>query len=160
MLIFIFGEPGAGKNYVGEILASHFDYYFWDGDIALSEEMKGAIANKKPFTQNMRNDLTSIIIDETKKMVKNYKNVVVAQALFKEKNRKQLANAFPQALFLFIQASREQINSRLQQRNNAVDSAYAQKIQIEFEEPLLPHKMILNNTHQEAVLQQLKIILT
>ena len=40
-LIILFGLAGSGKNYVGEILQKHFNYYFWDGDTLLTKEMHG-----------------------------------------------------------------------------------------------------------------------
>lgn len=159
MVIFLFGEPGAGKNYVGELLSMHFGYYFWDADLALSVEMQNAIINKQVFTQKMRDHFTQVIIGEVKKLKKKYNNVVVSQALFKEKNRLQIAHHFPGALFFLILSSFDKIKERLQIRKSIVDSAYAEKIRSEFEEPLLPHKIIINDSDQEAILKQLRLIL-
>lgn len=40
MIIFLFGLPGVGKTYVGQYLSRELDYTFWDGDDALSADMK------------------------------------------------------------------------------------------------------------------------
>jgi gluconokinase len=155
MLVFLFGHPGAGKNYVGEILSKHFGYYFWDADLALTAEMKACIANQEVFTQNMRDGFTQIIIENTNRLCLN-PNVVVAQAFFKEKNRRQIAMAFPEAKFILIEANPQTILTRLQLRGNAVDSAYAEKIRAQFEMPRLLYQSLSNNTDENDIIQQLR----
>src|SRR5687767_12930795 len=147
MLIFLFGHPGVGKNYVGDVLEQHFDYYFWDADLALTTEMKEYIHKKQIFTQEMRDQFVQIIIKEIAKLLETHKNLVVAQALYKEKNRKQLAKIFPDAKFILIQAQSDNIIARLKRRNNTIDQAYAEMIQSQFEKPLISHSLIINDTN-------------
>lgn len=45
MLLILFGLPGCGKNYVGEILQSSFGFYFYDGDDALTDDMRDCLNN-------------------------------------------------------------------------------------------------------------------
>ena len=49
-LIILFGLAGDGKTYVGKIFEKYFNYYFYDGDNDLTEEMKEAIKTKTVFT--------------------------------------------------------------------------------------------------------------
>jgi len=158
MLIFLFGHPGVGKNYVGETLASHLGFYFWDADLALTTNMQSYIANKQVFTQEMRDNFVQIIIKNTGELLKKHPDLVIAQALYKEKNRRQLAAAFPEALFIWIKASRKNILTRLKLRNNAVDQSYAEKVQSQFEEPLLSHKIIMNDLDQADIIKQFQLI--
>jgi len=160
MLIFLFGEPGTGKNFVGDLLSTHFEYYFWDADLALPLEMKNAIRNKQVFTQKMRDNYTQMIIGEVKNLQKKYNNIVVAQALFKEKNRIQIANQFSEALFILIMSSFDKIQERLQLRKSLVDNDYAEIIRSEFEEPLLSHKIIFNDSDHASIIKQLHLILS
>lgn len=156
MIVFLFGQAGVGKNYVGKILAAQFGYYFWDADLALTPEMKVSIARKEIFTQEMRDHFTQIIIQNTQTLSLNHEKLVVAQALYKEKNRNQLVEAFPQAKFILVDADSEKIFERLNKRNNAIDRAYAEKIRTQFEKPLLPYQLLYNNTDEIAIVKQLQ----
>ena len=155
MLIFLFGHPGAGKNYVGKVLSQYFNYYFWDADLALTSAMKACIVNKQVFTQAMRDQFTQLIIENTIQLCHQHQNVAVAQALFKEKNRQQLAAAFPEARFILIEASSQTILTRLRLRNNAVDATYAEKIRAEFEAPQIAYQLLINNSDEKDILYQL-----
>jgi gluconate kinase len=159
MIVFLMGQPGAGKNYVGEILAAQFGFHFWDADLALTDDMQLAIKNKQVFTQDMRDSYIEKIIENVRLLSAKFDNLVVAQALFKEKNRQQLASAFSKALFVLVQANSDQIIARLRLRNNAVDNDYADKVRLEFETPLLPHKVIINDSDAVRVKEQLQLIL-
>lgn len=159
MLFFVFGPAGSGKNFVGETIAAHWGYYFWDADLVLSVDMQLAIKNKKAFTQKMRDQLTQRIIDHVTELKKKHHDIVIAQALYKERNRKQIMNALPDTKFFLIQASPNNITARLSKRNNNVDQEYAKKIQLEFEEPLLPHKIIINDSDQRDIIKQFQFFL-
>jgi shikimate kinase len=159
MIIFLFGYPGVGKNYVGETLASYLGFYFWDADLALTSNMQAYIANKQVFSQEMRDQFIQIIIKNTVEFLQKHPNVLITQALYKEKNRVELATAFPEAQFIWIKASPQNILKRLELRNNAVDQTYAEKIQSQFEEPSLPHKLIVNDSDQADIIKQFQLII-
>src|SRR5690606_4548719 len=53
-LLVLFGIPGAGKTYVGRVLAADFGFHFRDVDQDLPDEMREAIVNKQPVTDAMR----------------------------------------------------------------------------------------------------------
>ena len=40
MLIYLYGLPGAGENFIGEIYKNKLNYYFQDADEYLSDKMK------------------------------------------------------------------------------------------------------------------------
>lgn len=42
-VIILFGLPGAGKTCVGKILEEYFNFYLYDGDIDLPDNIKDAI---------------------------------------------------------------------------------------------------------------------
>jgi len=154
MLIILFGLAGSGKNFVGEILAKQFNYYFWDADRSLPEEVQQSIREKKSFTQSMRNQITDMVIQETTKLLLTHQKLVVAQALYKEANREMLRQTFPDALFIHVQADQQIILQRLKQRGGIVDKEYAKAIAANFEEPHLRHEKIINNKDEKAILAQ------
>ncbi len=62
MLIYLFGLPAAGKNYVGEVLAEEFGYTFYDGDLDLTPEMRDAVREGRPFTEVMRDRFYAVLV--------------------------------------------------------------------------------------------------
>jgi len=156
MLLILFGLSGAGKNFVGEILGKEFGYYFWDADTEISQDMRACILNKQLITQEMRDELTKMIALSITKLKDQYSNIVISQALYKEKNRHQIALLYPDANFILIKATQENIQNRLRQRNDWVDLAYAEKMRLDFEEPKQVDSIIINDIDAAAVISQLR----
>jgi gluconate kinase len=155
MIFILFGLSGSGKNFAGELLAKNFDFYFWDADTMLPPTMRAAIQKQEVFTQAMRDEFTQIIIENIRILNKEHPNLAVAQALYKEKNRKQIIQAFPAAKLIQIKAHPEIIATRLLRNSKS----YAEKIRSNFEESNLPHTVIDNNTDIHAVQSQLQNII-
>jgi gluconokinase len=159
MLLILFGLSGSGKNFVGDILAKEFNYFFWDADTILSPEMRDCIKNKTSFTQAMRDNFTKAIIQNISQLQTQQANLVVAQAFYKESNRQQLLTAFPTAQLIQIKAEPSIIATRLQKNSNSINLDYAEKIKVNFEETALPHQIIINNSDSAAIVEQLKQII-
>lgn len=155
MLIILFGLSGSGKNFVGEALAKHFDFYFWDADDSLPNTMLDSIKDRKSFTQDMRNNMTQIVIRKLALLEMEYTDLVVAQGLYKEKNREEIMMAFPHAQFVWIQSSNENIAVRLKLRGGYIDGQYAELMKVNFEEPKLPCFVISNDKSETEVIAQL-----
>ncbi len=62
-LLYLFGLPAAGKNFVGTVLADTFGYTFYDGDLDLPKAMREAVRDGRPFTDEMRDEFYATIID-------------------------------------------------------------------------------------------------
>lgn len=125
MLMILFGKSGVGKTYLGKLLKRSSDnLFFLEGDELLTEEMKDSISNKVKFTQQMRDEFTQLLIEKIETLSKLHKNIVVAQGLYKQKNREQILKIFPEAIFI-------QVNC--EKRNPLIDKDYAEKIASEFE---------------------------
>lgn len=148
MLIVLFGLSGAGKSYIGQLLAQHTNLYFWDADEALTEDMHNCLLNNRSFTQAMRDHFVDIVIENIKKLQKTYPHLVVAQALYKNKNRKQILNTFLDTHFVEIEVNNDIIEQRLRQRVNSINPDYAHLIRRHFESPTHPHWVINNNNKQ------------
>ncbi len=159
MLIMLFGLSGSGKNYVGEILKNKFNYFFWDADEALTEEMKQCIKNKKSFTQEMRDRYFSIVIDKIKSLHNIYPNLVISQALYRNINRRQILSAFPDVFFIQIATTNELIIKRLRSRGDFIDEGYADLISKNFEEPSMMFATITNNSDELSIIEQFQGIM-
>jgi gluconokinase len=160
MQLILFGLSGSGKNYVGEIFAKHFEFYFWDADTVLPAEMRECINRQETFTQSMRDNFTAIIIHHINELKKLHPKLVIAQAFYKEQNRIQIKTACPTAQLVYIQAQPALIATRLSKNHADGYLDYAEKIRLNFETPQLVHKVIINESDEAAVIKQIETLFT
>ena len=159
MLFIVFGLPGAGKTYVGEVLKDEFGFYFYDGDRDLTDEMKKALKEKKLFNDSMRDVFFQSLINKVLQLHRTKKHLVVAQTFIKEKYRSQLLKAIPFAKFILVQTKKALREKRLLQRND-LDQNYVKKIITFFEKPTIEHFKIENDTDGKIqVIKRLENIL-
>ncbi|HEX7542778.1 MAG TPA: shikimate kinase, partial [Patescibacteria group bacterium] len=105
-LIILFGLPGTGKTFVGKIFEKYFDYYFYDGDNDLTEEMKEAIKVQRVFTNQMRDVFFEKLIKSIVNLKFKQKKLVVVQTFIKEKYRVKLINKIPEAKFILVETKK------------------------------------------------------
>lgn len=89
MTIYIlFGEMGAGKNYIGEQLAQHLGCPFYDGDDVFPPKLKEKIKACKSLTRKeVRHYVISSLLPAIVGWNMNQENIVVAQALYIQEHR-------------------------------------------------------------------------
>lgn len=150
-LVIFFGKTGAGKNYIAEMFAETYDYYFYDADQDLPDDMRAAIAEGRTFTDEMRSRYAEIIKDRIAALLEIYPRVAVAQGLFKNRQRHELLNRFSFAQFVWVDAEDQLIEERVKQRGNEVTLEYARKINPLFETPDFDCERILNNGSGEEI---------
>lgn len=136
MLYFFYGLAGSGKTYVGQWFAREYNYHFEDADQWLTTEMQEAIRNSQPFTQAMRDHYFDIIVANIKLLQNRYPNLVISQACYKEKNRQQLRDAFPDIQFILIEVQKSVLVNRLLIRKSEATLEYANQITRQFEAPV------------------------
>lgn len=154
-LLFVFGSPGVGKSYVGRILQDAYQFYCYEADDDLTDEMIEAIHCQRVFTEKMRADFFSAVITKTASLSNIHNNIVVTQALIKEANRNQIAAALPETQFIHVTADDNNTNTRLKLRGDWVSVEYSNKIRAIFEKPRLPHFEIDNNQDKQHITKQL-----
>ena len=104
-LIILFGLPGTGKTFVGKVFKKYFDYYFYEGDKDLTEEMKIAIKVQKVFTDRMRDIFFQKLTKSIQELKLKYKKLVVAQTFIKEKYRTVLIKKIPETKFILVETN-------------------------------------------------------
>jgi gluconokinase len=159
MLIYLFGLPAAGKNYVGQVLAEEFGYTFYDGDLDLPPEMRAAVREGRPFTDEMRDRFYAALIDRIAALRREHPNLAFCQATFKERHRRLIADAFPNLVFVLVEADEDVRMARLARGVNPVTVEYARRIAAFFEPPGHPHYVIRNNGERREVAWQLAALL-
>ncbi len=159
MLIYLFGLPAAGKNYVGRILAEEFGYTFYDGDLDLTPEMRDAVRAERPFTDAMRDRFYAALVERIAVLRAEHSALAFCQATFKERHRRQIAAAFPDMVFVLVAADEATRLARLADGHNPVTVAYARQIAAFFEPPEHPYHVIVNEGGREEVVWQLADLL-
>ena len=153
-LIILFGLPGAGKTYVGRLFEKYFDYYFYEGDRDLTEEMKEAIKTKTVFTDQMRDVFFERLIKKIQNLLalsevegkSKYKKLAVSQTFIKDKYRLQLIKKIPETKFVLIETKKEIREKRLMERTEyPLDLEYARIMETNFEKPEIDHRVIIND---------------
>lgn len=149
-LIILFGLPGTGKTYVGRVFGKYFNYYFYEGDNDLTDEMKEAIKTKTVFTDEMRDVFFKVLISKIKTLTNKHKNLVVAQTFIKEKYRLQLLKKIPEAKFILVETKKEIREKRLKDRvDYPLDLEYARIMEKNFDSPIINHETIINDEDGE-----------
>jgi gluconate kinase len=159
MLIYLFGLPAAGKNYVGQALAEEFGYTFYDGDRDLTPEMRAAVREERSFTEAMRDRFYTALVERIAALRRERANLAFGQATFKERHRRLIAEAFPDVVFVLVEADEDVRLARLARGGNPVTVAYARRITAFFEPPQHPHYVIRNNGDRRDVVRQLARLL-
>lgn len=137
MIIFLFGLPGVGKTYLGELIQKKAGACFWDGDHALTEEMKEAVDRERPFSPQMTADLSATIINKIKELQTRHPFIVVSQAMLREADRQTFQQHFPTIRFIYISCAFDVASQRIADRANFVSVSYFTKLTEAFE----PHRL-------------------
>ena len=158
-LVILFGKTGVGKNYIAEIFAKEFGFYFYDADQDLTVEMKEAITVGRVFTDAMRAKYFETIIGKTQELLGLHPKIALTQGLFKNKHRRILMKTFPFAEFIWVDAEDRIIEQRTVERNSSVTLEYARKINPIFEAPNFSCEKIINNGGSEELLKKIAVFL-
>lgn len=160
-LYVVFGLPGAGKTFVGEILQKYFGFYAYEADRVMPLELQQAIREQKVVTDDLRDTFFDNIIAEVKRLQAEHDKLVVTQVFIKEKYRQQFLDAFPQAKFILVEAQDAVREERLlKQKTWQLAREYWKKMAEIFEPPQIECLKIENNdSGEEKVKEQLQALL-
>lgn len=151
--------PGAGKNYIGEILKKKYDFFFQDADQYLTKEMKEKLKNGQHFTIKEVEYYHEIIAYKLIQLKLKYKNIVVSQASLFQKHRNIVKALNPEIVFVHVSANMETILERIQKRKGHVTEQYAKDLQqyLQIGEDDFEIQNDLN-TKEKNILQQFLVI--
>lgn len=110
--IVILGVSGCGKTTIGEMLANHLDYPFFDGDDFHSDtnikKMKQGIALNDKDREEWLNTLNQLLQSQS--------STVIACSALKPEYRSILKENNDDLLFIYLKGSFDEIWNRLQKR--------------------------------------------
>jgi gluconate kinase len=159
MLLVLFGTPGSGKSYIGQILAEEFGFYHYEADIDLTPEIKETILQHEPISEAMREAYFGAVCEKIRMLKQIHKNLVVTQTFTKEKNRKRILCRFNETIFIWVKTNPSIIEKRILERTgHIVKEFYAAFISARFDPPQIPHLVLHNNNGREEIRIQLRSI--
>jgi gluconate kinase len=145
-LLVVFGLPGAGKSFVADILAKHFDYHIHNGDDDIPSHMKDTLIEKGNITDDMRRAFAANMIATTETLFKSHPRLVIHQTFLKEFMREAFLKHFPQATFILVQSQETLREKRYMRREYFnLGLAYLRHMSGLFEPPHIPHTILTND---------------
>ncbi len=153
----LFGLPGSGKSFVGEILKTKFSFTLFNGDDCLPQDMKQALFKRQPISKAMRQRFYQAILTKIDKLVKTHQKLVFMQTFLTDALRRQILVQYPEVKFLLVTTDPQLRESRYLNRpdfNLGLD--YLRQMCDLFEPPTIPYIQI-NNNHpgEKSIIQQL-----
>lgn len=153
--LFFFGLAGSGKSYVGNLIEGLAGWHIYHADADITEEMALALKEHRPFTNAMRDHYIELISDNILALQEEHENLVVTQAVYKQKHRNYLMGRIPNMEMIWVDASDSAIQKRIAVRADGVSSASAAALRLDFELPPKETKMLKNDGDAANIVFQL-----
>lgn len=158
MIYVLFGPPGVGKTYIGNLIAKSKNWHFFDADtIYLNDDELRYLLESGKYDQKVRDRFVRKLIMTVQHMVAvdNGRDVVIAEAFTKEKNREEFMKYFDnQVKYIMVHSSRDlafqRMRARMKKEEHVVDEDVFEFVWDEFEAPKIPH-MILRNMEKTDI---------
>jgi gluconokinase len=151
---FLFGLSGAGKSYVGDLISRHTGWPVYHADADLTDDMRQALAEARPFTDAMRD----VYFARLPALIRQHQQpglpLIVTQGAYKQRHRDYLRRHLPQLSFVWVDAPQSLILQRLARRRQGIGPDSAAALFRDFEPPLDGSCYVHNDGEDAHVLAQ------
>jgi gluconokinase len=159
MIKFLFGKAGSGKSHIGEAASRLYGFHFHDADQDLPDGFRKAMERGGGVTEEMREELTAILIATTERLASAHRDVCLCQALVRNRVRERILAAVPAVELVWVDAPDDVIAARLEGRPDHIASkTYARMVNSLFEPPTVPHAKFINDGSAVRFDEQMKAI--
>jgi len=153
--LFLFGLSGAGKSYMGDLIGALSGWHVYHADDDITDEMKLALTEKRPFTEAMRDRYFPIIVEKIKARQKKHSHIVVTQGAYKRKHRSYLLENISEIELICVETSDQLISQRVMQRGVGIENDSAVALRNDFEQAVAGTKIIVNDGDDTNIITQL-----
>lgn len=159
-LLVLFGAPGSGKSFCGQILADHYGFYHYDADVDFTEEQLEAIRRKEPFTEDIRRRFMQKVYKILEGLLETHDKVAIENPLINNRLRVELKEKFPHARFIYVTVPREIRVKRIKARkHHRVPKEVAITVGDNIDPITIPHITIINDQNTAYLKEQFNTIL-
>ncbi len=158
--IFLYGLAGSGKTYVGDLLAKQTGVYHYHADDDITEEMKQALAECRPFTNAMRDDYFRQLIVKIQQLQQQHSGLIISQAAYKQRHRDWLTQQVDGLLLVQVVSDDQVIEQRLKARQQGASAASVAALKQDFESPPSGSPQLINNQTKISPLAQLQALIS
>lgn len=150
MIVFLFGPPGSGKTYLGNLLQKNFGFSFYDADRDMPPSYIEA-ANLGQVTDQMETQYMNRMIQKIPVFLAQNDRLVVSQLLLRNKHRQLIRESFPEIKFVLVETADGIRKERVADRGgHPINQTAALAVAQRFEAPAVSHQVFSNNDSSEA----------
>jgi gluconate kinase len=139
VLLILFGLPGAGKSYAGELLRAEFGFYFHEADDDIPADYRRLVQAGQVVGEDMRDAYHRRLLDRLAELHAAHPRLAVALPLLRDRHRVWLHERFPAAVMILVQCDPARWQARLGARTHTISLEYARKVAGMFEPPTIEH---------------------
>lgn len=139
MLLILFGLPGAGKTYAGQLLAREFGFHFHEADDDIPDDYRRLVTAGQVVPDERRDAYHRALLDRLAALSAEHPRLAVAVPLLRDRHRHWIRARFPEAVFVLVECAAGPWEARLANRTHTVGLDYARKTLALYEPPTLPH---------------------
>lgn len=154
-VLFFYGLAGAGKTHLGRYVAAVTGRWFHDADDDITDEMRQALAEQRPFTDAMREAYFPQVVSRICQLQQQHGALVVTQGVYKQRHREYLQRTIPGIALVCVQCDDDVLMRRLSHRTTGISLGSAAALRADFEPPPVDWRVLHNNADDVAALQQL-----
>ena len=160
MFVILFGLPGSGKSFVGDLLQADFDFWFHEGDDDIPADYRQQVLVGRVVGEPMRDDYHRHLIDRIAELQRAHRRLAVAAPLLRDRHSQWLRARFPQALFILVHCRPDAWETRLQRRTHTISLDYARKV-ASLNEPVTVPYVVLDDSADgpDGIREQIRTIL-
>jgi gluconokinase len=145
ILLILFGLPGAGKSFVGEVLRSDFGFFCHEADDDIPEDYRQLVLAGQVVGEPMRDAYHRHLLDRIAALHAAHPGLAVAAPLLRDRHRHWIRRRFPEAVFILVRCDQGAWEARLGERTHTISLDYARKVAGLFEPVTLNHYTLENS---------------
>ena len=149
MLVILFGLPGAGKSFAGQILQADFGFTFHEADEDIPDDYRQQVLAGQVVGEPMRDAYHRHLLERIAELQTAHPSLAVAAPLLRDRHRQWIHARFPEALFILVNCEQQAWQARLATRTHTISLAYAQKV-ASMNEPVTVPYVLLDDSSDGA----------